>query len=93
MVYSCRVLTCTSSNYSDSHLIDSALVLYHQAPDDSSAPASGFPLTDTAVARSFVVASAHDPAALDWPSLTRGGDTLVLLMCAGRLAFARTALG
>jgi len=34
------------------------------------------------VGRSFVVASAHDPALLDWPSMARGADTLVLLMCA-----------
>jgi len=40
---------------------------------------AGFPLTDVQLGRSFAVASAHDPAAINWVEY-RGIDTLVLLM-------------
>ena len=43
---------------------------------------AGFPLTDTGIGGSFTVVSAHSPRDLDWRSLARGADTLVLLMCA-----------
>ncbi|KAK9845261.1 hypothetical protein WJX81_001568 [Elliptochloris bilobata] len=46
---------------------------------------AGFPLTDTAIGRSFVVVSAHNPKEADWESLARGADTLVLLMASSNL--------
>ena len=43
---------------------------------------AGFPLTDTGIAGSFTVVSAHNPQDMDWEGLAHGADTLVLLMCA-----------
>ncbi|KAI8477453.1 MAG: tetrapyrrole methylase [Monoraphidium minutum] len=41
---------------------------------------AGFPLTDTALSKSFAVTTGHDAAATDWGRLARGADTLVVLM-------------
>ena len=45
----------------------------------------GFPLTDTTLSTSFTVATAHDPASMDWQTLA-GAGTLVLLMAGSHVA-------
>lgn len=52
--------------------------------------AAGIPLTHRGIASSFAVVTGHRQAdgadAIDWPSLARGVDTLVILMGLGHLA-------
>ena len=59
--------------------------------------AAGIPVTHRGVATSFAIVTGHeDPAkptsGVDWASLARGADTLVVLMGVGRLAEIATAL-
>ena len=55
------------------------------APQSAPLLSAGFPLTDTTLSTSFTVATAHDPASMDWQTLARAG-TLVLLMAGSHLA-------
>lgn len=57
---------------------------FHVVPGITSAVAAaayaGIPVTQRGVATSFAVVSGHDPDGIDWSSLARGTDTLVVMM-------------
>eukprot|EP00891_Asterochloris_glomerata_P007399 jgi/Astpho2/7399/Aster-01986 len=74
---------------SEMQALQAAGIPYELVPGVSSALAApllaGFPLTDTTLSTSFTVATAHDPASMDWQTLARAG-TLVLLMAGSNVA-------
>lgn len=73
---------------SEIEALQAAGCAFEVVPGISSALAApllaGIPLTDPVLSRSFAVATAHDPDALDWEALSRL-ETLVILMGAQQL--------